>query len=68
MILSYILMFFNVIFFYWVVLCCVVWVSEHEGELSCYFVPPIFLLVSFISCLVSLVVYNNFLFNISSPC
>ena len=66
--LGIILMVFNVFLLFWIILSSIVWVLEHEGNLSCHFVPPILLVISLASCLISLVVYNNLLFNILSPC
>ena len=65
MVLGFILTFYNAVLFIWFIACSIVWIAEHDGEISCYFVPSILLIISFASCLVSLVVYNNFLL---SPC
>ncbi len=55
-----ILMFYNAMLFIWCMIAAIMWISEHEGKISSYFMPPIFLLISLASCLFSLWVYNNF--------
>ncbi len=63
--LSFVLILFNILLLFWFIIYAKIWLINHEGKLSCHFVPPILLLISLASCLVSIYVYNNFLF---SPC
>ncbi len=65
---GFILTFFNAILFYLFMLFSLMWITEHAGKISCYLIPPILLIISFCLCLISIIVYNNFLFNVLSPC
>ncbi len=57
---GFVLTLFNILLLGWFITASIVWISEHEGGISCYIIPPVFLFISLCSCLFSVWVHFNF--------
>ena len=56
---GFILIIFNIVLFAGFFLNGIIWIAKHEGGVSCFFVPPILLVISLVSCLVSIWVHSK---------